>query len=685
MLITKFLLIVNGLLAIKSSANPLLNVDYYNSQFESIPHGLQLSNNIVTKTIYRRSWIYHSNSNLCVTFSKVGYKIRVRACNENNAYQQWYIPSDDSNYWILAPTISFYQNANTMAQFEVDSNAIQQYFNANTICAFINNEGHFVSASCLNGTVLQASKMDPVNYSISQNVIKSSATNSGLCLDVLKDDVELYKAFKKKIKYSQTYGINPNTLDTRDIRLCMNPCEDNSQDSSQHWSFFLNYSDLVSYQKFTYNPNNYPGITNVTTAQQNIYLGVKESRDINLDIFSGNVKLSNYPNTSFVIDDESIAKVSPNNQILKIRALKKKPSEATVVGVVPGATTLTIKVHDKQLQLNIVVGNTGDKMAFLDIHTYDNYNGDCIVIHSTNENGQPIYAMVDTGKRPDLSVDKIMEYLRDNNITMLEWILITHFHGDHYGGLSKIISRGIKTKAVYMKEYHGFDSNYEKERHKDVADYRRLRMNDWNTLLDFLRQQNIPVNFIAPNQNTSLNLGNYHFKLYNLIDNLTGYADVCEQFQNCNENVNSVVALVENNKKYYYLNGDIDTHSASFSKSKDKNLQNAYKQLIVDKWLKESMTEAGIDHIDVYKISHHAVLYNNIPSTFLLAKASVCIATTEKAHLRNRSNILEKRAKAGNANAQVYYAGSGIITVSQESNGNISIVQSADEHGENII
>ncbi|ORX86546.1 hypothetical protein BCR32DRAFT_324936 [Anaeromyces robustus] len=694
-LIIKFLLILNGLSAINSSiANPLLNVDYYSNvyQFEPLSYGLQVNNNANVQTnnngnaavtTFRRSWIYSPSSNLCATYVRPGYKLRLRACSENNPNQQWYIPSDSSNYWILAPTISFYENNNTKDQFQVANNAIQQYFNGNTICGFIDNNKNFASSNCINGTTLQATKMDPVNYSISQNVIKSSVADGGLCLDVFSEDVEEYKLHKKQIQYSQNYGINPNTLEPRDLRITMKSCQQASQDSTQYWSFFLNYSDLVSFQNFNYNPNNYPGITKVTSNQQNIYIGVKESKNLNLDIYAGDVKLTNYPNVSFMVDDETIAKVTSNNQAgLKVRALKKTPSGATVVGVSPGATTLTVKVHDKQIQFSIVVGNTGDKMAFLDIQTYDTYIGDCIIVQSTNESGQPIYAMIDTGGGGAVSLDKIMEYIHDNNITIFEWILITHFHGDHYGGLSKILSKGGQTKAVYMKEYHGNDSNYDKVKHKNVADYRSRRMVDWNNLLNFLKERNIPVNYIAPKQNENLSLGNYHFKFYNLVDNYDGYTDVCAQFQSCNENTNSVVAMVENNKKYYYLTGDIDTYTVAFSKSKDKKLQNAYNSIKVDRWVKESMKDANIDHIDVYKISHHGVLYNNIPSTFTLAKANVYIASTEKTHLRNRATILEKRAKSSNPKAQYYYTGSGIVTVSQARNGNISIVQSPDEHGE---
>lgn len=81
-----------------------------------------------------------------------------------------------------------------------------------------------------------------------------------------------------------------------------------------------------------------------------------------------------------------------------------------------------------------------------------------------------------------------------------------------------------------------------------------------------------------------------------------------------------------------------------------------------------------------FKAGHHGVLYNNIQNSFVVAKPTYCIVTSEKGSMRTRVNVLEKRIKAGNPNVKIHYSGNGIISVSQDLNGNIRVIQGIDEH-----
>ncbi|ORX69335.1 hypothetical protein BCR32DRAFT_250270 [Anaeromyces robustus] len=320
-----------------------------------------------------------------------------------------------------------------------------------------------------------------------------------------------------------------------------------------------------------------------------------------------------------------------------------------------------------------------DKVAFLDIQTKENGIGDCIVIHSTNSSGKKIYGMIDTGKNADHSYLIVEEYLKKNNITKLEWILISHFHGDHYGGLERLMNNSDLTiKSIYMKEYHAADT-YNKNQRITIDEYRKINLDGWHKTINSINDHNIPIKYIS-NRVNQLSLGNYQFKLLNVNDELEKYRDACKDIKGCNENANSIIAVGKNNNRYYYLNGDIDTYPSTFKNSSNSTLVNAYNQNRVDKWVKKGLKLYNIDHFDVYKVSHHGTSYNNIQESFVAAKPDICITCGKADYIGNKASTLINRIKKGNKNAKIYFSGDGTITVNQDQNGNLNIVQGPDEH-----
>ena len=82
-------------------------------------------------------------------------------------------------------------------------------------------------------------------------------------------------------------------------------------------------------------------------------------------------------------------------------------------------------------------------MNELKIHFLNTIWSDAIILEK-NKN----YAFVDTGSK--FYYPMIQDYLNSNEIKEIEFILLTHFHNDHYGNVENII-----------KNYHS--DHYENE------------------------------------------------------------------------------------------------------------------------------------------------------------------------------------------------------------------------------
>ncbi|WP_164508956.1 ComEC/Rec2 family competence protein [Clostridium rectalis] len=67
-----------------------------------------------------------------------------------------------------------------------------------------------------------------------------------------------------------------------------------------------------------------------------------------------------------------------------------------------------------------------------EVHFINTRQSDCILIKSKDFN-----ILIDTGAEE--SADKVLDYLSSNDVDRINYIFITHYHNDHYGGLEKIL------------------------------------------------------------------------------------------------------------------------------------------------------------------------------------------------------------------------------------------------------
>ncbi|HLR21078.1 MAG TPA: ComEC/Rec2 family competence protein [Tissierellaceae bacterium] len=76
----------------------------------------------------------------------------------------------------------------------------------------------------------------------------------------------------------------------------------------------------------------------------------------------------------------------------------------------------------------------GEGEGDLEIHFIDVGQGDSILIKEEDE-----FMLIDGGKRAD--GDTVVKYLKEQNVESLKYVIGTHPHEDHIGGLKKVVDR----------------------------------------------------------------------------------------------------------------------------------------------------------------------------------------------------------------------------------------------------
>lgn len=252
------------------------------------------------------------------------------------------------------------------------------------------------------------------------------------------------------------------------------------------------------------------------------------------------------------------------------------------------------------------------------IHFMKSYWSDSILIEYKNK-----YALIDTGFKEHS--DSIINYLNENNINNLDFILITHFHCDHYGGLEDILNK-IKVGGVYIKEYSGLDCT---KANGELADdkYRNKELLMYNKLINLSKQKS---NYINLNKLTKVVFNGIELFLYNNDDIIKrNYEDITLSSYHVykySENTNSLVIFFSVNNTNIYLAGDITDIDDSIKSTS---------------YLNNKIVKKINKSIDIYKAAHHGMNNGSILNTLNIIKPKNIVITNRREDLGNDNNIIE--------------------------------------------
>ncbi|NLB81273.1 MAG: MBL fold metallo-hydrolase [Clostridiaceae bacterium] len=131
-----------------------------------------------------------------------------------------------------------------------------------------------------------------------------------------------------------------------------------------------------------------------------------------------------------------------NNELTQLDAAPKIINGSTMVPVRFVAESLDCFVGWQELTGTVYIADN-KSLRDLHVHFIDVGQGDCMLIMLPN--GQNL--LIDAGNAKD--ADTIIEYIKAQEISTLDYLIATHPHSDHIGGLVKVIE-SFDIRNVYM-------------------------------------------------------------------------------------------------------------------------------------------------------------------------------------------------------------------------------------------
>lgn len=257
-------------------------------------------------------------------------------------------------------------------------------------------------------------------------------------------------------------------------------------------------------------------------------------------------------------------------------------------------------------------------MESLKIHFLNTIWSDAIILESNNS-----FVFIDTGS--SFYYPMIENHLKDYNISEIEFIILTHFHNDHYGNIYNII-KNYNVKKLYLKQYYGLDGT-NSSGHTSTEEYIENEFNRYYEILNIAKERNTEIIFIDDFNEDCINVSfnNINLELYECKNRIYEmYSNPESEFYNekrFNENFNSIGVFTKVNGYNIFLGGDLTCSSTDIIELKELSI----------KVLNQIYKKHNINHIDIYKSCHHGGGgTNTLPLCNLLKARNVIITNTSK-------------------------------------------------------
>ncbi len=267
---------------------------------------------------------------------------------------------------------------------------------------------------------------------------------------------------------------------------------------------------------------------------------------------------------------------------------------------------------------------------------------------------QDVVALIDTGFEEQYP--EIKKYLDKLGIKHISFILLTHFHRDHYGSITKIISN-YKVDNVYFKAYSVLDSTTATGLPAD-DNYRNEEYHKWLQIKEAIKTYS---HLIEVENIKEISFSKYKIKLFH---NNNALKEVYNDETNkdtyhqilFSENRNCLAAFLKVKDINILLTGDIFDNFKAHSKVSYVNYQIA--------------TQIN-EEIDIYKVPHHGTTGCNSKETLEIYKPKIAIITNSNAYLKKESTIYNDLIRA-NKDVKILLTEKENVIINIDDYGNIS-------------
>lgn len=153
-------------------------------------------------------------------------------------------------------------------------------------------------------------------------------------------------------------------------------------------------------------------------------------------------------------------------------------------------------------ETNKTDNNSGSSLGSLEVHYIDVGQGDCILIESEGQN-----MLIDCGESSES--DEVTAYLQEHNISKIDYLVGTHPHSDHMGGMSTIVDN-FEISDFYMPYLPDYDIPATKYFEKLLVSLDNKNIKIKNPEVgEKIQLGSAEILFIAPNSEDYSNANNY--------------------------------------------------------------------------------------------------------------------------------------------------------------------------------
>lgn len=266
------------------------------------------------------------------------------------------------------------------------------------------------------------------------------------------------------------------------------------------------------------------------------------------------------------------------------------------------------------------------------IHFFNTIWSDCILLEKDKH-----FALIDTAS--GFYYEALKEFLDSHNVKRIDFILLTHFHSDHFGNIKNVIS-DFKVKKMYFREYCNCEAYNGDISASEYCAKEKAKCDD---IINFAKEK-LELIYIDEN----IKEIDFNGQILDIIGSKKiikdAYFNPSSPIFNqriFSENDNSVGIFIKNKYHTAYLSGDITDSNNNYEEASH----------LSSKGLKEIYDKYGINKTEIYKSAHHGGPGNNNVELLKLINCDYCIITNTDKWLDNWSTL--DRIKEANPNTLV--------------------------------